>query len=120
MKPSLIRQEVLGSAVEDYHALYEIIWGLRSLLPNKTEAELRRLAEREIRELLEKGHVALYRRTGPVAKVILLQPNEVEAVLNDETSWKVPLKPNSEETLVGATDSGAAEYYSWTEELLRD
>jgi hypothetical protein len=116
MKPSLIKQEVLGSAVEDYHNLYEIIWGLRSLLPDKTEAELRQFAEREIRELLEKGHVALYRRTGSAGEAILLQPNKVEAALADETSWKVPPEADSEETLVGATDLGEAEYYSGSPE----
>lgn len=108
----VVRNEVLDAAVEDNQGLWEIVSRLPGLLRDWTDAELRELAEGEIRELLEKGYVALYRRTGAVGEVTLLQPNEVEAALADETSWKVPPEPESEEILVGATDLGEAEYYS--------
>jgi len=85
-----IREEVLGSAVEDYCCLWEIVWGLRPLLRDSSEDDLRDVAESEIRELLKNGQLALYRRGGVSDNVIPLLASEIEAALAQQTNWQPP------------------------------
>jgi len=107
-----IREEVLGSAVEDYCGLWEFVWGLRPLLPDSSEDELRDVAESEIRELVKKGQVALYRRVSVSGDAIPLAASEIEAALARPTNWQPPSAIDSEEIVVGATDLGVRDYYA--------
>lgn len=52
MRLSPARLAVLDMAVDDYYALYEIPWGLRDLLVEYSEPELRRVAQETVRELV--------------------------------------------------------------------
>ncbi len=98
-------------AVEDYHGLWELLWGLRPLLTKETGADIKNYAEKAVRELLSKGWIALFRRVGATGKEIPLQPYEIEDALADPINWVEPA-PEAAEILVVATEQGTSMYYS--------
>lgn len=112
MSPSTIQFEILETAVEDFYGLWEVVWGLHNLLPDSGESGLRSVAEREIRELLAKGWVSLFRRNGAEGEERPLPPDEVESAVLDQKNWEEP-KANSMQILIGATEEGERVYYSW-------
>lgn len=46
MNSKEIKMEILSMAVEDYHGLWELLWGLRPLLREKSNEEIKISAEK--------------------------------------------------------------------------
>ena len=101
--------KILELVVEDFFGLWEIVWHLRSLLPNSTDSELRNIGESAVSKLISKGWVALYRRSSTGGQEKPVSPNEVFGILSDKESWKEPTS-NSIHILIGATKEGEHAY----------
>lgn len=112
MRLSPAHLAVLDMAAEDYYALYEIPWGLRDLLVEHSEPELRRVAQETVRELEAEGLVALYHRIGMVGEEIPLPSEEVKPALDVEDNWNVPTASDTAQILILATKLGEQAYYS--------
>ena len=80
---------VLLEANEDYCGLYEAIWELNGLHEESTLGEVYGAAERDVRSLLERDWIKLYRRPdflsgGQIEKI---DTASVEEVLSNPVSW---------------------------------
>jgi hypothetical protein len=84
---------LLDAANEDICGLYEAIWELNTMFPDRTEAENRKLAERVMRRLIAEGLVALHRgptvaKAGEPLDLVPIAPEEVESILAQDDSWQ--------------------------------
>jgi hypothetical protein len=61
MNSSVVRDEILTCAVEDYSLLYEVVAGLRDLYPEETTANIIKVARGEIARQLEIGWIKVFR-----------------------------------------------------------
>lgn len=80
---------VLTSATEDYTGLYEVVWELNTVYSTTSLGEKYAAAETAVRELLQQGWIALYRRRG-LGKDETYEPIEatsIEEVLANPVSW---------------------------------
>lgn len=86
--------ELLSMANEDVNGLYEAVWRLNTVFPDKSEPENRQLAEELVRRLVagELVYVCREDRTfgGPKvpSRVNPVPADEVDSVLADSESWE--------------------------------
>jgi hypothetical protein len=110
MNTEVVNRRILELTVEDMYGLWEVVWGLRNLLPDRTDLELRDLAKSSIIGLLRKSWIALYSRIGAAGEERPVPGDQVESLLSVEDDWREP-SSNSLQILVGATEEGIREYY---------
>ena len=114
MKAIDAQKKILELATEDSYGIWEIIWGLRDLYAASSEAELRSIAEKVIREMLAKGWIRLLLRRGAMGEEIEVRPDELDSALSNSNSWKEPAA-NSFQLLLGITQKGEQVYLSGKE-----
>lgn len=91
INPQEAVKRLLSSATEDYFGLYEVIWEFNAAFPHASIGEKYGAAEAAVRDLLGRGWIALYRRkdgfTQSSPRYEQIEPEQVEAVLQNPTSW---------------------------------
>jgi uncharacterized protein YeaO (DUF488 family) len=93
--------ELLTSAYEDLHGLWEAIWGLRTLHGGSGEDELLRLeAEPILRSFLEWGWIELQRAQTTI------DPDQARRLLSDPSMWLPPVSVGAPYVGFVATRSG--------------
>lgn len=110
MKLSPPQRKILALCTEDAYGLWEILWSLQELFPDSTHAELRTTAESALKELLVKGWVCLFRRSGAAGEEVVLQLEEAGTAISDQRNWAEPTV-DAEQIVVGATAEGEQAYY---------
>ncbi|MEP6775285.1 MAG: hypothetical protein ABJA50_06780 [Chloroflexota bacterium] len=90
MNLSPAEAELFYDAVDDYYGLWEAVMGMRNIYPDYDEIHLRDTAESTLRGLLSKGRIKLCRRTAFEPTATPLEASEIETILTDLRSWKVP------------------------------
>jgi hypothetical protein len=98
---------ILEMATEDENLLIELVWGLRTLVPDANEMALVDAAQTALGELVRRGEVILFTTT-PSSSF-----DEVAAsgVVNDLDSWRQPDDWDSALKVL-ATPRGMSRYYS--------
>ena len=104
------QRKILEMCTEDVYGLWEILWGLQDLFPDSTRSALRNTAESALKELLAKGWICLFRRSGTAGEEVVLQPEEAGIAISDQRNWDEPTI-DSEQIVVGATAEGEEAYY---------
>jgi hypothetical protein len=104
-----VATSILERAVEDYTGLWELIGATQAAMPHSTPTELRSAAENELRKLLERGWITLYRGVSFDG-----DQNAVTTAADDslaeERNWHPP-ESRSEHLRIGATSAGERAYY---------
>lgn len=85
------KREIFGDAVSDTTGVYEVWWAANSAFPALALSQRLRLAEQAVRELLEAGHVDLYRGTWQENERVA--PDENGAILSAWDTWAIPQGP---------------------------
>jgi len=88
---------------EDEYGLWEIVWRLRTLLPNESDEEVRRTARKCLRTLYTQGRILFVRRIGPTGSSTPVDSSEIDSLLADSKSWDEPQK-NQIQLLVELAD----------------
>jgi hypothetical protein len=102
-----LQREVLTMATEDMYGLYEIVWTLNESHPDVPKEEKVALGREVIRGLLGRQLVELHRlEWNPPREVRVILPDELEAVLQDPSSWD----PGQEYIGFVATSEGIRQY----------
>jgi hypothetical protein len=104
-----LERRVLEEANEDFYGLWECCWGLRhDFSLSQPDAELGEIIAPIMRQLVQRGWVALYRRQAGNKESRPVPMEQVDAVLADPVNWSSP--PSDEHWAVwfGATDAGRA------------
>lgn len=80
---------VLTSATEDYTGLYEVVWELNTMYSTASLGGKYAAAETAVRELLQQGWIALYRRRdgGTDETYEPIEATSIEEVLTNPVSW---------------------------------
>lgn len=112
MTLSNIELEILSMATEDLNGLWEVLWYLCTLFPNKDKHELRMTAESIVKKLLTLGLIYLCRYSSAKDEEVLLQSDEVSAVLSNQENWEPPSTITSTHIRFSSTDKGEHLYYS--------
>ena len=105
---SLAIRSVLELAVEDLYPVWEVLWGLRTVLPSTSDQELRRLAVASIESLLRSGSIDIHCRSGNGEIEPCQSAESVESLLSDDDVWT---PEGSFQVFVLATEQGDDEYY---------
>jgi hypothetical protein len=100
---------LLWLAIEDYAGLWEAVWELNTQRPELPKSDNRLAAEGTLRELLEAGHITLFRSREPYEDVVPISADESESVFASDASWTEPT-PHGTSIRFGATPSGEAAY----------
>jgi hypothetical protein len=104
-----INDSILKLATEDFYPVWQVLWRLRTLLPNKTDEDLRQLAIANVEALLDDGFIALYSRHGSAQELTPLQFSaETRLALYSCNIWN---PKNDVQILVSATKEGSDFYY---------
>lgn len=108
----LATREILTMGSEDVYGLWEVIWSLRGLLPDRTEEELRSIAQAEMRRLLASGLIYLCRYTATTDRDFRLDAAEAEAALERVDHWSPPASIEAEHLRFSATEAGERAYHA--------
>jgi hypothetical protein len=109
MNASVVQRELLSLSVEDFYGLWEVLWRVRNLYPERPDSELKEIAETAVRQLLSNGWIALYRQAGVERTEI--RADEVDALLWDPGNWIEPTSKLSS-VVIGATAAGERAYHT--------
>jgi hypothetical protein len=102
-----LEREVWTMATEDMYGLYEIVWTLNELHPDVPKEEKVAVGREVIRGFLGRQLIALHRlEWHPPREVGAIPSDEVEAVLEDPSSWE----PGQEYIGFVATAEGMRQY----------
>ena len=111
--PRLI-ELILSSSTEDYIGLYEVIWEINSVYPERSSAERVAAARYAVDTLLSRGWIDVYRCEDVLAKESEFErvdPAENERVLSEQKNWE-PFKAEHPSYWITSTDEGDREYFS--------
>ncbi|MGI8860528.1 MAG: hypothetical protein ACR2HO_10315 [Rubrobacteraceae bacterium] len=115
MKLSGHLRDVLGSAVEDYCGLWEVVWELNTQYLEISQHERYSAAKSIVRTLISQGWVDLYEDRGLGGRDLEpLRREAYEQTLSDQANWESPI-PKSKAVWIGATDAGEEAYYQMAE-----
>jgi hypothetical protein len=110
MTADRLRLEILERAVEDDYQLHQIVWRLRTVLPEDCSmSECIERAAGHIEALMAEESVALFRREGAQGKAQALAPGEARRVLPLRRRWQ-PEHADDEHIVIGATAGGRRRY----------
>jgi len=85
----MARHVVLDLGSEDFYGLWEILWRLKTVCPNRGEADLLEEARSAIAELVQEGAVALYWRATDTSGPVRVE-EDPESVLGEFKNWYEP------------------------------
>jgi hypothetical protein len=109
-----IRRAILDTVSDDSYGLWELVKALRAAEPRSRHPALRAVIERELRDMLRDGLIAVLRRESLHSSEQALAHGEAVASLGEDQYWDVPPNPASEEIRIAATDRGRELYFSLT------
>ena len=109
MRNQEIASEILSSATEDWHALWEIVSTCERILSGGDKEAVEEVVRQEVLRLIAEGLVYLCEFTPQANECTPYPPTEVEAVLNDPRTWQLPT--GHTHPRVGATDAGYKKYF---------
>lgn len=101
---------ILWLGMEDYAGLWEVVWELNGLLPDRSSPENQRLAYSIIRYLFEKKFIEFYRCKGPDGELKAVPPAFVSTVLANPASWEPP-DFHGTSWRISTTESGVEKYH---------
>jgi lauroyl/myristoyl acyltransferase len=108
--------KVLWSTIEDFVGLWEVLWELNSVLPEKSEKENQNCAKKILKHFLQHNLVIFYTNKWGSDELNELKYNEAIKSLEDEKYWNAPAI-NEMCIKIGNTEKGEKFY---NEELVRD
>src|SRR5690606_13159168 len=106
--------KILWSTIEDFVGLWEILWELNSVLPQKSRDENHENAKKILKYFLEQNLVTFYLNKWGSDELEELQFDEALKILKEEKYWNAP-EINELCIKIGNTDKGE-KYYN--EELI--
>jgi hypothetical protein len=109
MTISAVERKILWAAIEDFAGLWELVWELATICPKVAEPDRRSVAERTVRDLLERSCIELYVRSEIGGNEQLVPRARWDQLLSNEANWLEP-STSSIEVLVGATGVGEKVY----------
>ena len=109
MEDEELVRPLLWLGIEDYAGLWEAVWELNTRRPEQPEPANRLIAERILRELLDAGHIRLFKSPEPYGDVASIPLHEAEAALGRCENWAEP-RPNGVSVRFSTTPSGEALY----------
>ncbi|MBW3518752.1 hypothetical protein [Flavobacterium sp. NKUCC04_CG] len=108
--------KILWSTIEDFVGLWEILWELNSLLPEKSHKENLESVRKILKYFLEQNLVTFYMNKWGNDELEGLSSNEAILFLKDEKYWNAPAI-NEMCIKIGNTEKGEKFY---NEELVSD
>ncbi len=99
-------KQILTAAVEDCTGLWEAIWEVRSIDPNRSDEQIRGTALDAIRRLLSAGWIELVFGTEFEGEEKAVSPRDSESFIRQDAYWDVPLSDRSPHIRFTATDEG--------------
>ncbi len=104
-----VRREILSSATEGWHALWEIVSTCERILPGADKEAVEEVVRQEVLRLIAEGLVYLCEFSPQTNECTRYPLTEIETVLNDPRTWQLPTSHTHPR--VGATDAGMREYF---------
>jgi hypothetical protein len=103
-------EKVLWSSIEDYCGLWELVWEINTLHPNRSRKDSQHIALQCMLYLISKDWVRLFYCQEPYGKMIeIVDRNIYHSLLKDLKVWKSPL-PGARSIRISATKSGEKYY----------
>ena len=115
---TMVQNEILKLAVEDYYGLWELFWAIRENYPNYSADEFLEIAQEATKYLLSSGSIILYSRQGADGTEVQMQELDAEEAISNPQNWREPSR-NTIQILVGSTAYGEKVYYSKGKNLKR-
>jgi hypothetical protein len=100
---------ILWLAIEDFSGMWEVVWQLRSLRPEDSDAELNRRAKDVLSHLLQRGWADLYHCEEPYGRLSKIPSGETDAILGEAGAWEEP-QAGAISKRIGATAKGRKAY----------
>jgi hypothetical protein len=111
-----IAYKLLWSTIEDFVGLWEILWEMKSILPDRTQAENHEIAKTILKIFLEQNLIKFYAGKWGSDELEEVDFNGALKNIEDEKLWKAP-EINELCIRIGNTEKGEKFY---NEELLED
>ncbi len=108
--------KILWSTIEDFVGLWDVLWELNSVLPEKIHKENHQLADQILRYLLDQNLIKFYLNRWGNDNLEELESSEALKLLDEEKYWNPP-SMNELCIKIGNTEKGQ-KYYN--EELVDD
>ncbi|MCB9333494.1 MAG: hypothetical protein H6574_20740 [Lewinellaceae bacterium] len=102
--------KILWSTIEDFVGLWEVLWELNSIFPEKSHDKNKKNAKKILRYFLEQNLVVLYLNKWGSDQLEEMSLNESIKILEDDKYWRPPLI-NELCIKVGNTEKGEKFYY---------
>ena len=104
----LVRR-VLWLGIEDFSGLWEVVWELNTLMPDRDPAQNRDLARDIVHGLLAEGLVQIFQCKEPDGQQVAVSLETAEEVLAGDEAWEPP-EFNGLSWRIGATEKGSEAY----------
>ncbi len=102
----------ISYADEDYHGLYELVWGLNSAHPEVSHQDRIRAAQAALHSLVSRGLVAVFSADEPLAAPEPVPAAVVQQIIADPAAWLPPNERGSPHYCFTTTEDGERRYFA--------
>jgi hypothetical protein len=111
MTLTTVHRAILDLLVEDSYGLWEIVWRLQDLFPERSTAEVTSAAREGVQELLDAGLISVWRLQEVGGEELPVPEGEIGSELAKESNWIGP-QDNGSQIRILATEAGERAYYA--------